>query len=100
VHDEIIKYTISGEVADRKLEQTKDSLIHWVETHMRDDGVVPSLDLDPQFSREYLEDKDVFAFSLTMYGIFVGSERAWQEAGVMNGMTITRSILPHKSKES
>lgn len=100
MHDEIIRYTIEGEVSDRGLTQIKDTMIHWIETHMRDEGVIPSLDIDPQFTRNYIVGRDVFEFSLTMYGIYVGSERAWQEAGVMNGMTITRHTVPLKSKES
>lgn len=100
MHDEIIRYTITGEVSDRGLSQIKDSMIHWIETHMRDDGVVPNLDIDPQFTRTYVEDRDVFKFSLTMYGVYVGSEKAWQEAGMMNGMTISRSIVPARLKES
>jgi hypothetical protein len=100
MHDEIIRYVISGEVSDRKLTQIKDTLINFLETQMREEGVIPSLDLDPQFTRHYDAEKDVFHFSLSVYGVFVGEERSWQEAGVMNGMTITRSIVPTKSRES
>lgn len=99
VHDEIIKYTIEGELSDRKMSQIKDSLVGFLETRMREDGIVPSLDLDPQFTLDYDPGREVFKFSLSVYGVYVGGEKAWQEAGVMNGMTISRSILPHKLKE-
>lgn len=92
MHDEIIRYTIAGEIADRNQESTKERMIEWLETQMREEGVVPVLDLDPQFSREYISERNVFAFSLSVYGTFVGGERAWPVAGVMNGMTITRSF--------
>jgi hypothetical protein len=100
MHDEIIKYTIEGELLDSKMSQIKDSLIGFLETRMREEGIVPSLDLDPQFTLDFDPDRDVFKFVLTVYGVYLGGERAWQEAGVMNGMTITRSILPSKLKES
>jgi hypothetical protein len=99
MHDEIIRYTISGEVSDRKLPQIKQSMIEFLETQMRDDGIVPSLDLEPQFTREYNVQTDRFEFSLTVYGVFVGGEEAWPVAGVMSGTKILKYTPQAKSKE-
>ena len=92
MHDEIIRYTISGEVSDRKLPQIKESMIAFIETQMRDDGIVPSLDLDPQFTRVYNHETDRFEFSLTVYGVYVGGEEAWPVVGVMSGTKILRYV--------
>jgi hypothetical protein len=100
MHDEIIRYTIAGEVSDRSLAQVKESMTQFIETQMRDDGIVPLLDMEPQFTRVFNQDRELFAFSLSVYGVYVGGEEAWPVAGVMNGTKILKYTAQAKSKES
>lgn len=99
MHDEIIRYHLEGEISDADVVTNKERLVFFVESQMRDEGVVPTLDMDPQFTLEYNQEREVFDFSLSVYGSYVGSE-AWETAGLMTGRKIMKSIPPTKSKES
>lgn len=57
---------------------------------MKDDGYVPLLDLDPVFKTHYLGGER-YRFSLTMHGVFVGKDIAWQFAGMLAGKLIPSS---------
>lgn len=43
---------------------------------MRDGGYVPILDMSPQFNLKYIESRNQYAFTLTMFGVFVGKKKA------------------------
>jgi hypothetical protein len=98
MHDDIIRYSLDGQIDDSNVVQSKERLIHHLEGDMRDEGVVPSLDLDPQFTLYYNEDTEQYDFSLTVYGVYVGKEEAWQGAVVTSGKKITKPTPPTKSK--
>lgn len=91
MHDDIEKFTLDGEVADNNLVEHKERLIMSLETVIRDKGFVPVLDIDPQFSLDYIPQESKYNFKLTIYGVEV-KENAWQIAGLMNGKVITRYI--------
>lgn len=90
MHDDIIRYSLDGKISDTNVVQEKERLIHFMENQMRYDGVVPSLDLDPQFTWEYNSHSESYDFTLTVYGTHVGTEKAWKTAGTMAGTTIDR----------
>lgn len=91
MHDDIIRYSMSGEITDANLESHKAQLVSFVETQMRDDGVVPSLDLDPAFTLDYDHERDVYKFVLSVYGIYVGTGGdLWGTAGVTSGKKIMK----------
>jgi hypothetical protein len=48
---------------------------------MRDKGYVPVLDLEPQFSIKYNEQKDSYSFFLEMFGVYVGKKKAKEIEG-------------------
>lgn len=92
MHDDIRKFSLEGEVSDRaNLVTHRDELVRCVEDMMREEGFAPALDLDPQFTLDYDPSKESYAFVLTVYGIEVGEDQAWQAAGMMCGKLITRS---------
>ena len=92
MHDEILRYSLDGEITDSNLESHKTQLVEMLEMQMRDDGVVPSLDLDPGFTLDYDPERDVFKFELSVYGIYVGREGdLWGTAG----MTAGKKIMKH-----
>jgi hypothetical protein len=93
MHDEIIRYYLDGTLNSTNVVAVKENLIHFLEQRMRDDGCVPHLDLEPQFSRDYDESTETYQFKLTVYGTFVGEE-AWASSGVTSGKTMKRPTTP------
>jgi hypothetical protein len=96
MHEDIKTFTLDGKIDDSNLVQGKDRLIEFVETQMRDLGAVPVLDLEPQFTLDYIPELERYDFKLTLYGITVGEEDAWQIGGMMNGKLIPRYIPKDK----
>lgn len=99
MHRRIKNFYLNGEVSETNLVQTKERLIKSLVEQMRDVGYVPVLDLDPQFTLDYVEDMGKFRFKLTVYGSWVG-EKSWDTEGMMNGKRIPRSTARAKSKRS
>lgn len=97
MHDEVRRFPLDGEIADASnLVETRDRLVYFVETAMRDHGFVPALDLEPQFTLDYDLDKETYKFVLSVYGIYLGREESWRCVGVMSGKKIMRSTPPAK----
>lgn len=100
MHDDIKTFTTEGIVADEAdILENRTTLVEWTEGQMRDDGYAPVLDLDPQYTIEYVPEQEHFKFTLSVYGTFVGEEQAWLVAGMMHGKRIMRSIPQAKLKE-
>lgn len=91
MHDEIKKFLLTGEISDKDIVKTKTRLLEAQEAVMRDEGYVPDLDKDPQFTMSYLPEFSKFTFTLTIYGIYVGKDKAWATGGVMSGKVIMKS---------
>ena len=47
-----------------------------IESDMREQGYVPILDLDVQFSLSYDEPNDLYEFDIVVYGVYVGRKKA------------------------
>lgn len=47
-----------------------------IESDMREQGYVPILDLDVQFSLSYDEPNDLYEFDIVVYGVYVGKKKA------------------------
>lgn len=90
MHDEIRKFSLEGELAEANMVETKERLIHHVESLMRDYSYVPALDLEPQFTLDYNRDAGTFKFALSVYGVKVDKEKAWSTGGIMNGNAIPK----------
>lgn len=52
-----------------------------IESDMREQGYVPILDLDTQFSLLYYEDQDTYEFDIVVYGVFVGKKKSYMYEG-------------------
>lgn len=97
MHDEISKFSLDGEINDTSnIVQQKERLVNFLETQMRDEGCVPALDLEPQFTLDYNRESETYNFTLSVYGIEIGKEEVWQTAGVMGGKMIMKSTHPVK----
>lgn len=90
MHDEIKKFLLTGEISDKDIVKTKQRLVDAVEADMREQGYVPDLDKEPQFTMSYLPELSKFTFVLTIYGIYVGKDKAWTTGGIMGGKTIMK----------
>ena len=78
----IHNFTITGVIAsDSLIIKSKDHYERLLLQKMRDGGYVPVLDMSPQFNLKYIEIKDNYFFSLTMYGVFVGKKKAFEIEG-------------------
>lgn len=93
MHDEIIRHNLTGIIADGNIVQQRERLIQFLETQMRDEGCVPSLDLDPQFTLDYDPSSETYAFELTVYGIYIGKDNVCEAVGMTSG-TMTRKFTP------
>jgi hypothetical protein len=89
MHEDIRKFSLEGEVTETNMTKTKERLVHHIESLMRDYSYVPALDLEPQFTLDYLDD-GAFKFSLSVYGIKVAKEKAWSTGGIMSGKEIPK----------
>lgn len=100
MHNEIKDYHLTGTVGWSNIVETRERLIREVENDMRDDGYAPLLDLEPQFSRSYNSETETFDFHVTVYGMYVGEEEAWQIAGLANGRPVPKYTPKNKSQPS
>ncbi len=63
---------------------------------MRLSGYVPRLDINPDFTIYYNEEKEYFEFILSMYGVHVGKKKSeW-----IIGVDETRMVYTQKSKSN
>ena len=91
MHDNIRAFHLRGEIPDSNLIAEKKKLVDELETTMRDNGHAPVLDLNPQFTLDYKDDK--YQFRLTVYGVKV--KDAWAVTGISDGK-ILNSTTPRK----
>ena len=52
-----------------------------IESDMREQGYVPILDLDVQFSLSYDEPNDIYEFDIIVYGLYVGKKKSHMYEG-------------------
>lgn len=96
MHDEIIRHSLKGRISDGNIVQQRERLIHFIESQMKDEGCVPSLDLDPQFTLDYDPSSETYEFELTVYGIYIGKENVCEAVGMTSGVRIEKNKLGNK----
>lgn len=80
-HKPIKRFGLEGEIFDDShIVRLKDQYVFIVVSAMRNKGYVPRLDIDPDFTLDY--NGKVFEFKLSIYGVYVGKEKAKCIAGV------------------
>jgi hypothetical protein len=96
-HKPIKKFDIDGIIHDDSaLSRLKIEYESLLATEMRLSGYVPRIDINPDFTLEYNQDKKYFEFKLTMYGIYVGKKKSeWIIA-----VDETKPIYTQKNKSS
>lgn len=99
MHDEIVRHSLDGIVSDDNLIQTRNRLIEFLETQMREEGCVPLLDIDPQFTLDYDAETETYKFQLSVYGAKT-EEDTWLISGIMSGKKIPKHSQNHKLNQS
>lgn len=96
-HKQIKKFSLSGAIHDESaIGRLKTEYVRLITSEMRISGHVPRFDLEPDFTVDYNENKRIFEFELTLYGIYVGKRKAeW-----IDGVDGYKAIYTQKSKSS
>jgi hypothetical protein len=97
-HKPIKQFTLDGNIHDDSaIGRLKIEYIRTIELQMRLTGYVPRLDVNPDFTIEYNEEKEIFTFNLSMYGTYVGKKKSEWISGIDG--TVVVPILKNKSKK-
>lgn len=83
----IRRFQIDGVLAETKMQTAQSSARSLLIGMMKDDGFTPLIDVNPVFQTTY-KGGDKYDFSLTMHGVYVGKDKAWQTAGMIDGKLI------------
>jgi hypothetical protein len=98
-HKPLRKFNLDGVISDEAvIWRLKDEYIRLLVSEMRLAGYVPRLDIVPDFTVDYNEQKKFFEFELTLYGIYIGRKQSEWILGVDEHKAI--HIQKSKSKES
>lgn len=101
MHKTIKRFGMEGTVGDDSaLIRMREQFERMILQEMRDKGYVPVLDLGPYWSTSWKQDKDVYEFTLSVYGVHVGEERACQVEGISDGREMPRHTPRSKSNQS
>lgn len=83
----IKRYVRAGVMTSDRLEQSKETFRLDILAEMKDEGFAPVIDLNPVFSWVWIKD-ELYNFTYTMQGVFVGKDKSWQTEGVSDGKRI------------
>lgn len=98
-HKPIKSFGLEGTILDdSKIARLKEEYIRLLSLEMKLSGYVPRLDIDPDFTISYNEERNVFSFKLTIYGTFVGKKKSRWIIGIDGTKLI--SIQQNKLAES
>jgi hypothetical protein len=76
-HKPIKKFGLDGQIFDEAvIPRLKIEYIRLLVIQMKNLGYVPRLDIEPDFTVQFNEDKEIFTFILSVYGIYVGKRKS------------------------
>jgi hypothetical protein len=82
-HKPIKKFYLDGIIQnDAAIARLRIEYAKLLESEMRINGYVPRLDLDPDFTIRYNEEKDFFEFELSMHSVYAGKRNSEWIAGI------------------
>lgn len=97
-HKKIKSFSLDGSIYDESaISRLKQEYIRFLILEMRAFGYVPRLDIEPDFTVQYNESKQIFNFCLTVYGVYTGKKSAEWILGVDGSKPIP--IQKNKLKE-
>jgi hypothetical protein len=96
-HRPIKNFTFDGIIkSDAAIGRLRIELVRLKTLEMCELGYVQRLDIDPQFTIKYNNEKDYYEFTLTVYGTYIGKNKALWTLGIDG----TEMIPTQKSKLS
>jgi hypothetical protein len=99
-HKPIKQFKLEGSIQDEAaIVRLKVEYIRLLNSEMRLNGYAPRLDIDPDFTIEYIQSSETFRFTLSVYGTYVGKRKAECIQGI-DGTQVLMRIVKNKSKES
>jgi len=94
MHEDVVRFEQKGHTLDAAL--VSKWLVDEFERELRDKGFVPSIDNDPQLTVEYLPSEEMFEYTLSVFGVKVDKDKAWEISGVSRGKTVMKHTQPSK----
>jgi hypothetical protein len=97
-HKPIKKFGLDGVINDESnIARLKIEYVRLLLLEMRLSGYVPRLDIDPDFTIRYNEQKNYFEFKLSIHGVYIGKRRIECIVGI-DGTTVV-STQPNRLTE-
>lgn len=98
-HKSIKKFSLNGSISDEStIPRLKWEYIRLLTSEIRFSGYAIRIDIDPDFTIDYNEEKEIFKFELSIYAIYVGKRQSECIQGIDGNKVIY--IPKSKSKES
>lgn len=98
-HRKIKQFCLDGNIHDESaIPRLKGEYIRLLVSEMRETGYSPRFDIEPDFTIEYIQDKEYFKFELSVYGVYVGKRNSKWISGIDGHKAIY--IPQSKSEES
>ena len=96
-HKTIKKFDLDGIINDDSIiGRLKIEYIRLLTSELRLSGYVPRLDIDPDFTIGYNEEKEYFEFKVSVYGIYVGKKQSKWIIGIDGAVP----VYTHQNKSS
>ena len=96
-HRPIKQFKLDGSIHDESaIARLRLEYIRLLTTEMRLNGYAIRLDIDPDFTIEYVESTETFRFKLSVYGTYVGRRKSECTIGIDGTQVLT---VKNKSKE-
>lgn len=97
-HKPIKRFHLDGNIYDDSaIARLRTEYAKLLETEMKMSGYVPRIDINPDFTLNYNEQKQYFEFELSIYGVYVGKKKSEWIIGIDEAKAIY--IPQNKSKE-
>lgn len=83
----IRRFQMPGQTVERNMIKTQDVVYRALIQLMKDEGFVPLYDIDPVWQWKWIEG-DQYEFVLTMQGVHIGKDKAWETDGISGGKAV------------
>lgn len=89
MHEPIIGFSETGILKDdSKIIETQNAMSKILADRLYSTGYLPVIDVDIQWTTHRKEEDDCYEFKITMYGVYVGTDRSKRELAWSNGKTL------------
>jgi hypothetical protein len=100
-HKSIKMFSLDGMIHDESaIGRLKTEYIRLLISEMRIAGYALRLDIDPDFTISYNEQKEYFTFILSVYGTYVGKKKSEWITGIDGTKVYTQEIKSNESSQA